>query len=246
MFRNSSIVLLGLLTCATVFVQAFASSASQPIAGGNSLSTPWGTRGGGAGAIIVSGRRTKDNSLSSSSSSSKPDAESVNGSSDVPKDMPAEDVRSRSVPPIIRPLTEMEVVIPSTMSAVKAINGVARPPPTLANGKFHKTILTPGGFSDSFIPATYVAETNLPTSYGHFRIRAYRIEDDQYAEANPLGKGAGLGSEPCVIYCTDKPPFGNTMGAVNGELMIGGGGAKEVPMRIHDQCFTSEVFGSQR
>jgi len=124
------------------------------------------------------------------------------------------------------------------------VNGVARPPPTLVNGKFHKTILTPGGFSDSFIPATYVAETNLPTSYGHFRIRAYRIEDDQYAEANPLGKGAGLGSEPCVIYCTDKPPFGNTVGAVNGGLS--GGGAKEVPMRIHDQCFTSEVFGSQR
>lgn len=235
MFRNSSIVLLGLLTFAAVFVQAFASSASQPIL------SPWGTRGGGASAIVSSGRRTRDNSLSSLP---KPDAESVNGSSDVPKDGPSEDVRSRSVPPIIRPLNEMEVVVPTTMSAVKAVNGVARPPPTLVNGKFHKTILTPGGFSDSFIPATYVAETNLPTSNGHFRIRAYRIEDDQYAEANPLGKGAGLGSEPCVIYCTDKPPFGNSLGAVNGGLS--GGGAKEVPMRIHDQCFTSEVFGSQR
>lgn len=103
-----------------------------------------------------------------------------------------------------------------------------------------KTILTTGGFADALIPATYVAETNLPTDVGHFRIRAYRIEEfeDAMREPNPLGAGAGLGSEPCVIYCTDKPPFGPR----DGER----GGAKEVPVRIHDQCFTSEVFRSQR
>jgi hypothetical protein len=107
-------------------------------------------------------------------------------------------------------------------------------------GKAKKIILESGGFADSIIPATYVAETNLPTDLGHFRIRAYRIEEFENAmkEPHPLGAGAGLGSEPCVIYCTDKPPFGRN----GGEL----GGAKDVPVRIHDQCFTSEVFRSQR
>ena len=109
----------------------------------------------------------------------------------------------------------------------------------LVNGEAKKTILSSGGFS-GIVPATYVAETNLPTDIGHFRIRAYRIDEAEGAmrEPNPLGAGAGLGSEPCVIYCTDKPPFGSK----GGER----GGAKNVPMRIHDQCFTSEVFRSQR
>jgi GTP cyclohydrolase II len=38
-----------------------------------------------------------------------------------------------------------------------------------------------------------------------------------------------------VIYCPDKSPFG-----INGDL------AEGVPVRIHDQCLTSEVFRSQR
>jgi len=63
-------------------------------------------------------------------------------------------------------------------------------------GKAKKTILTPGGFADSIIPATYVAETNLLTNIGHFRIRAYRINDDDASrEPHPLGAGAGLGSD---------------------------------------------------
>jgi len=41
-----------------------------------------------------------------------------------------------------------------------------------------------------------------------------------------------LGTEPCLIYCKDKPLFG--------------GSGVEVPIRIHDQCFTSEVFRSKR
>lgn len=140
--------------------------------------------------------------------------------------------------PLIRPLNAISVG--SKWNTVDAsstpitFNGAHSPTP----GKSKKTILTPGGFSDAIIPATYVAETNLPNEFGHYRIRAYRIEefeDMTNREPNPLGAGAGLGSEPCVIYCTDKPPFG-------GE----NGGAKEVPVRIHDQCFTSEVFGSRR
>ena len=69
----------------------------------------------------------------------------------------------------------------------------------------------------------YVAETKLPTDVGAFQLRGYRIP------------GAPLGQEPCVIYCRDKPPFGQ-----NGVPAAG------VPVRIHDQCLTSEVFRSQR
>ena len=72
-------------------------------------------------------------------------------------------------------------------------------------------------------PIEYVAETKLPTDVGQFQLRAYRIP------------GAPLGQEPCVIYSRDKPPFGN-----DGKL------AQNVPVRIHDQCLTSEVFRSQR
>ena len=71
--------------------------------------------------------------------------------------------------------------------------------------------------------AEYVAETKLPTDIGQFQLRAYRIP------------GAALGQEPCVIYSRDKPPFG-TAHAKN----------VAVPVRIHDQCLTSEVFRSQR
>ena len=112
-------------------------------------------------------------------------------------------------------------------------------------GAAKKTIVLPGGFEDQLTVASYVAETNLPTDVGHFRIRAYRIggapgsaEAQRTLKPHPLGAGAGLGSEPCVIYCTDKPPFG----ARGGER----GGRTALPVRIHDQCFTSEVFRSQR
>ena len=71
--------------------------------------------------------------------------------------------------------------------------------------------------------AEYVAETKLPTDVGAFQLRGYRIP------------GAPLGQEPCVIYCRDKPPFGQD-----------GKPAAGVPVRIHDQCLTSEVFRSQR
>lgn len=71
--------------------------------------------------------------------------------------------------------------------------------------------------------AEYVAETKLPTDVGAFQLRGYRVP------------GAPLGQEPCVIYCRDKPPFGRD-----------GAPARGVPVRIHDQCLTSEVFRSQR
>jgi hypothetical protein len=74
------------------------------------------------------------------------------------------------------------------------------------------------GSSSRRVPAEYVAETKLPTDIGQFQLRAYRVP------------GAPLGQEPCVIYSRDKPPFGKS----------------HVPVRIHDQCLTSEVFRSQR
>jgi hypothetical protein len=67
-------------------------------------------------------------------------------------------------------------------------------------------------------PVEFVAETKLPTDMGQFQLRAYRVP------------GAPIGQEPCVIYSRDNPPFGK----------------EHVPVRIHDQCLTSEVFRSQR
>ncbi len=64
--------------------------------------------------------------------------------------------------------------------------------------------------------AEYVAETKLPTDIGQFQLRSYNMADRD-------------GQEPCVIYCRDKPPSSHS-----------------VPVRIHDQCLTSEVFRSQR
>jgi GTP cyclohydrolase II len=79
---------------------------------------------------------------------------------------------------------------------------------------------------DDLVPATYIAETKLPTDVGHFQLRAYRTKP----HSNEF-----IGTEPCVIYCADKSPFGS-----NGELR------NDLPVRIHDQCLTSEVFGSRR
>jgi hypothetical protein len=82
-------------------------------------------------------------------------------------------------------------------------------------------------FMDVPMPATFVAETNLPTDVGQFRLRAYRT---------PQASNEFTGNEPCVIYSADKPPFGDSNGEFN----------DNVPVRIHDQCLTSEVFRSQR
>lgn len=64
------------------------------------------------------------------------------------------------------------------------------------------------------ISTRFVAETRLPTSDGVFRVRAYR------------SRGSLRESEPIAM--------------VSGDVA----GASGVPVRVHDQCFTSEVFGS--
>lgn len=83
-----------------------------------------------------------------------------------------------------------------------------------------------GDDEDQQVPATFIADTKLPTTFGQYRLRAYRFENT----SNEF-----TGNEPCVIYSEDKPPFGK-----DGEFL------ESVPVRIHDQCLTSEVFGSQR
>lgn len=229
LWQRSSIYLLGLLTCAVVIVQAFATSP-------NSNSLPlWGTkpRGGHVGA-------KKANPHSSSTSSALPMSLAENkGSSSHNSSEKKTEIPSA----VIHPLNDISGSDSgSDDEETHDMNGVAASSANHAShpGKAKKTILESGGFTDSVIPATYVAETNLPTDIGHYRIRAYRIEEFEAAmkERQSLGAGAGLGSEPCVIYCTDKPPFGRKGGEI--------GGAKDVPVRIHDQCFTSEVFRSQR
>lgn len=82
------------------------------------------------------------------------------------------------------------------------------------------------------LPCRYVAETKLPTDLGDFRLRAYRIDDFHH---ETYVKNEFVGKEPCVIYFSEKPPFGSTKDK-----------RVDVPIRVHDQCLTSEVFGSKR
>lgn len=93
--------------------------------------------------------------------------------------------------------------------------------------KCNDTTPPPSISNDDDSISKYIAETNLPTEVGHFRLRAYRLTKDL---------GEYVGSEPCVIYATHKPI---------GRCGVGGA-SENVHIRVHDQCFTSEVFGSQR
>lgn len=86
-----------------------------------------------------------------------------------------------------------------------------------------------GMAADPVVPAEYVAETKLPTDIGQFQLRAYRVA------------GLPVGTEPCVIYARDKPPFGVGTDASGKDNLN-----QHVSVRIHDQCLTSEVFRSQR
>ncbi len=61
-------------------------------------------------------------------------------------------------------------------------------------------------------PVTFVAETQLPTEKGVYRVRAYKDNID--------------GTEPVAIIIGDVY------------------GAESLPVRVHDECFTSEVLGS--
>jgi len=79
---------------------------------------------------------------------------------------------------------------------------------------------------DKLVDANYIAESNLPTDLGTFRMRAYR-HDESEQNRNPF-----TGNEPVVIYAPEHP--------------LGTTSLENVPVRVHDQCLTSEVFGSYR
>jgi len=67
------------------------------------------------------------------------------------------------------------------------------------------------------ITAQFIAETNLPTLTGKFKVRAYKITTP------------GLGvSEPIAVVVGDVE------------------GKERIPVRVHDACFTSEVLGSTK
>jgi len=65
-----------------------------------------------------------------------------------------------------------------------------------------------------YAKTVYVAETNLPTDKGFYRVRSYRTLGSNY--------------EPTAII----------FGKVENQ--------KNVALRVHDQCFTSEVLGSRK
>lgn len=104
-------------------------------------------------------------------------------------------------------------------------NGNKNPRITEINGSFE---------SDHIVAADFVADTKLPTDVGQFQLRAYRVhQNSNDGEYEPYENTNAL--EPVVIYSSDKPPFGK-----DGKL------AENVPIRVHDQCLTSEVFRSRR
>ncbi len=94
------------------------------------------------------------------------------------------------------------------------------------------------------IPTDFIAETSLPTDMGAYRLRAYRVSTTNNNNNNN-NNNENYGKEPCVIYYAEKPPgtlgSGSTSSSLTSPPMVEG-----VPVRIHDQCFTSEVFRSQR
>lgn len=125
--------------------------------------------------------------------------------------------------------------VSSSVSSSSTINGNSnhvKHNGSIKNGSTNSNTIQSNGIlaADPIVPAEYVAETKLPTDIGQFQLRAYRVA------------GLPVGTEPCVIYARDKPPFGVGTDAVTGALNL----SQHVPVRIHDQCLTSEVFRSQR
>uniref|UniRef100_A0AAV1UKZ8 GTP cyclohydrolase II n=1 Tax=Peronospora matthiolae TaxID=2874970 RepID=A0AAV1UKZ8_9STRA len=90
-------------------------------------------------------------------------------------------------------------------------------PPTITSFKYRPAVDAdaPGlTCLGDAVTTTFVAETALPTDSGTFRVRAYR------------SVGSLRASEPIAM--------------ISGDVR----GKRNVLVRVHDQCFTSEVFGS--
>eukprot|EP00291_Cryptomonas_curvata_P018538 CAMPEP_0172158614 /NCGR_PEP_ID=MMETSP1050-20130122/4474_1 /TAXON_ID=233186 /ORGANISM="Cryptomonas curvata, Strain CCAP979/52" /LENGTH=227 /DNA_ID=CAMNT_0012828033 /DNA_START=481 /DNA_END=1161 /DNA_ORIENTATION=- len=74
----------------------------------------------------------------------------------------------------------------------------------------------------------FIAECELPTERGDFRLRAYRFQGTKVVMRNGERVLEAIQEEPVVMY--------------RGSLS----GRENVLVRVHDQCFTSEVLGSRR
>eukprot|EP00292_Cryptomonas_paramecium_P011189 CAMPEP_0113663664 /NCGR_PEP_ID=MMETSP0038_2-20120614/1284_1 /TAXON_ID=2898 /ORGANISM="Cryptomonas paramecium" /LENGTH=316 /DNA_ID=CAMNT_0000578749 /DNA_START=473 /DNA_END=1423 /DNA_ORIENTATION=- /assembly_acc=CAM_ASM_000170 len=86
-----------------------------------------------------------------------------------------------------------------------------------------------GEISDSSVSRfEFVAECDLPTERGNFRLRGYRFSGSKVVMRNGERVLEPIDEEPVVLY--------------KGSLA----GKQNVMVRVHDQCFTSEVMGSRR
>eukprot|EP01023_Acetabularia_acetabulum_P047765 TRINITY_DN5038_c0_g2_i2.p1 TRINITY_DN5038_c0_g2~~TRINITY_DN5038_c0_g2_i2.p1 ORF type:complete len:296 (+),score=21.52 TRINITY_DN5038_c0_g2_i2:118-1005(+) len=89
---------------------------------------------------------------------------------------------------------------------------------TLVNGEENNYRVVCEVEDASLVLTEFVAETQLPTIHGRFRLRGYRHSID----------GGQTGTEPVAVI----------MGKVEEGV--------DVKVRVHDACFTSEVLGSMK
>mmetsp|Transcript_15464 Transcript_15464/g.22752 ORF Transcript_15464/g.22752 Transcript_15464/m.22752 type:complete len:557 (-) Transcript_15464:65-1735(-) len=99
--------------------------------------------------------------------------------------------------------------------------GVNSRPATVESTDLSSVKLGAGGLEDAAVSLEMVAECELPTKRGPFRLRAYRYSTPSESDY----------MEPVVLLA------GDIQGTHKGV---------DVPVRIHDQCLTSEVLGSRR
>jgi len=83
-----------------------------------------------------------------------------------------------------------------------------------------------GGYPEG--TTTFIAECQMPTDKGMYRLRSYRYKGAKTVWRNGERVLEWTEMEPVVMF--------------SGDL----GGQKGVVVRVHDQCFTSEVLGSKR
>jgi GTP cyclohydrolase II len=103
-------------------------------------------------------------------------------------------------------------------AAAAATTAAATPPrTTTADASTTAACLAAASSVDeSLVKTRFIAETLLPTRHGAFRLRGYKHTVD----------GGSTFTEPAAVIC----------GTVEGQ--------SDVPVRVHDACFTSEVLGS--
>jgi GTP cyclohydrolase II len=83
-----------------------------------------------------------------------------------------------------------------------------------------------GGYPEG--TTAFIAECHMPTDKGMYRLRSYRYKGAKTVWRNGERVLEWTEMEPVVMYSKDLR------------------GQKGVVVRVHDQCFTSEVLGSKR